>query len=128
MGSTSSTHPEEMLCVKYTNIEWRKRNMKKLFIGFSFLVVIAVLVAGPFSGGYERADFGPLKTVMSKVSGLLSPDVANATKVTPCDSYGQGVIGAECQFECNKSYTLVERDACYAGCKKAIEVLKTYCN
>jgi hypothetical protein len=106
-----------------------EKNMKKLFIGFSFLVVIAVLVAGPFSGGYKRTDFGPLKTVMSKVSGLLSPDVANAEKVKVnfCDSSRQGFIGAECQFECNKSYTLVERDACYGGCKKAVEVIKTYC-
>jgi len=101
--------------------------MKKIFIGFSFLVVIAVLVAGLFSGGYERADFGPLKTVMSKVSGLLSPDVANADKVKPCDSLGQGFIRAGCQFECDKVYVLGEKAACYDGCKKAMEVLNTYC-
>lgn len=103
--------------------------MKKLFVGFSLLAVVALLVAGPFSGDYKRADFGPLTTVMSKVSGLLSPDVANAkSSCWICGTDNELFVRGGCQLECDGKYALGEKTACYAGCKKSAELIRYYCD
>jgi hypothetical protein len=103
--------------------------MKKLFVGVTLLAVVAVLVAGPFSGDYKRADLGPLKTVMSQVLGLLSPDVANAkTSCWICGTDNELFARAECQLDCDSKYALGEKAACYAGCKTATDRVRYYCD
>ena len=102
--------------------------MKKIFIGFSFLVVVAVLAVA-FTGDYKRSACGPQTTVMSRVSGLFSPDAASAkSSCWVCDSDNVLVARAECQMDCDGKYALGEKTACYAGCKTTADRVRYYCD